>query len=71
MTLHTIPTPNLLRQAALRRNLRTAAVLGLAISGGLVSSSWLAATAGGSFLVLTAWRYRQLRRLHPETGDRS
>jgi len=52
-----------LRKASLQRNLRTAAVLGIAVSGGLISTSWLAATAGGTFLALGAWRYKQLR--HP------
>ena len=51
-----------LRQAALRRNLRTAAVLGIAVSGALVSSIWLAATAGGTFVALTAWRCRQQQK---------
>lgn len=51
-----------LRRAALHRNLRTAAVLGLAASGAAISSTWLAATAGGTFLFLTLWRYRQVRR---------
>ena len=50
-----------LRNAALRRNLRTATVLCLAASGGLVSTLWLAITAGGTFLALTTWRYKQLR----------
>lgn len=52
-----------LRMAALQRNLRTAAVLGIAVSGGLISATWLAATAGGTFLALGTWRYKQLR--HP------
>lgn len=51
-----------LRKAALQRNLRTAAVLAIAISGGLISSAWLAATAGSTFLALGAWRYKQLRQ---------
>jgi len=51
-----------LHRAALQRNLRTAAVLALAVSGGLISSAWLAATAGSTFLALGAWRYKQLRR---------
>lgn len=57
-----------LRQAALQRNLRTAAVLGLAASGALLSTPWLAATAGSTFLALTLWRYRQQRQPGP-TGD--
>ena len=51
-----------LRNAAFRRNLRTATVLGLAASGGLVSIFWLAITAGSTFLALTTWRYKQLRQ---------
>jgi hypothetical protein len=50
-----------LHKAALQRNLRSAAVVGFAISGGLISSAWLAVTAGGTFLALSAWRYKQLR----------
>jgi len=74
MNTHTIPSPvtssdalhptmrQRLRNAALRRNLRTATVLGLAASGGLVSTLWLAITAGSTFLALTTWRYKQLRQ---------
>ena len=74
MNIHTIPSPvtsgdalhptmrQHLRNAALRRNLRTATVLCLAASGGLVSTLWLAITAGGTFLALTTWRYKQLRQ---------
>ena len=74
MNTHTIPSPvtsddalhptmrHHLRNAALRRNLRTATVLCLAASGGLVSTLWLAITAGGTFLALTTWRYKQLRQ---------
>lgn len=50
-----------LRQAAWRRNLRTAAVVGFSVSGAAFGVSWLAATAGGTFLILGAWRYTQLR----------
>jgi ABC-type phosphate/phosphonate transport system permease subunit len=74
MNTHAIPSPDTsddaldptirqqLRNAAFRRNLRTATVLGLAASGGLVSTLWLAITAGGTFLALTTWRYKQLRQ---------
>lgn len=55
-----------LRNAAWRRNLWTATVLGLAASGGFVSTLWLAITAGSTFLALTTWRYKQLRQnAHP------
>lgn len=60
-----------LRKAALRRNLRTAAVLGIAISGGIVSTTWLAATAGSTFLAMSTWRYRQLRQPDLLGHDRS
>lgn len=50
-----------LRQAAWRRNLRAAAVLCLAVSGGIASSSWLATTAGSTFIAIAAWRYKQWR----------
>ena len=51
-----------LRHAALKRNLRTAAVLGLAVSGGLLGTGWLAASAGTTFVALTTWRLIQLHR---------
>jgi hypothetical protein len=41
-----------LRKAALQHNIRAAAVLGLAVSCGLISSVWLAATAGSICLAL-------------------
>ena len=59
-----------LRQAALRRNLRTAAVIGFAVSGGIISTTWLAATAGSTFLAMSAWRYRQLRQTELLGHDR-
>ena len=51
-----------LRQAALQRNLRTAAVLGVASSGALLGLSGLAATTGATFVVLLGWRLVQLRQ---------
>jgi hypothetical protein len=54
-----------LRRAAFQRNLRTAAVLGCAASGGLLSTGWLAATAGLTFLAMSTWRYGQLRQQRP------
>ena len=80
MNTHTIPSPvtsgdalhptirKHLRNAALRRNLRTATVLCLAASGGLVSIFWLAITAGSTFFALTTWRYKQLRQ-DDQPGD--
>lgn len=54
-----------LRRAALQRNLRTAAVLAAAASGGPFGMTWLAATAGTTFLALSVWRMRQLGAPHP------
>ena len=64
-----IPQPmrQSLRQAAWRRNLRTAAVVGFSVSGAVFGANWLAATAGGAFLLLAAWRYKQLRD-HADSG---
>jgi len=50
-----------LRQAALRRNLGTAAVLTLALSGGPFGISWLAATSGATFIALLTARLVQLQ----------
>ena len=50
------------RQAAWQRNLRTAAAIGLAISGGAISTACLAGTAAGTCLALSAWHYRQTRK---------
>lgn len=48
-----------LRRAALRRNLGTAAILGLALSGGPFGLLWLATTSTSAFTVLMLWRLRQ------------
>jgi hypothetical protein len=58
-----------LRRAALQRNLRTAAVLGVAASGGLLGMGWLAATAGTTFAGLYTWRLLQLRSEGRDGGD--
>jgi hypothetical protein len=56
--------PNRLRQtlcrADVQRNLRTAAVLGIAASGGLIGTGWLAATACTTFMGLMTVRLLQL-----------
>ena len=48
-----------LRRAALRRNLGTAAILGLAFSGGPFGLLWLATTSTTTFAALMLWRLRQ------------
>ena len=50
-----------LRQAALRRNLGTAAVLTLALSGGPFGITWLAATSGATFIALLTAHLVQLQ----------
>jgi hypothetical protein len=56
-----------LRQAAQRRNLRTAGVLGLSVIGAPFGVGWLAASCGVSFLALMIVRVLQLRH---ESRDR-
>jgi len=58
-----------MRQAALRRNLGTAAVLALAVSGGPFGMGWLAATTGSSFLLLMLVRLGQIRTDKPELKE--
>jgi hypothetical protein len=48
-----------MRRAALRRNLGTAAILGLAFTGGPFGLLWLATTSTTTFAVLMLWRLRQ------------
>ena len=50
-----------LRQAAVRRNLGTAAVLTLALSGGPFGITWLAATSGATFIAVLTARLVQLQ----------
>lgn len=45
-----------LKRAALRRNLRTAAIVGFAFSGGLFSTAGLAASSSIAFVVLMVLR---------------
>lgn len=54
--------------ATLRRNLGTAAILGLAASGALVSTAWLAASAGTAFVAITTLR---LHQLHNDKQDKA
>ena len=50
-----------LRQTAVRRNLGTAAVLTLALSGGPFGITWLAATSGATFIAVLTARLVQLQ----------
>lgn len=50
-----------LRQSAMRRNLGTAAILTLALSGGPFGISWLAATSAATFIALITARLVQLQ----------
>jgi hypothetical protein len=47
------------KRAALRRNLKTAALLGLAFSGGAFGLTWLAATSATTFIFMMIWQLRQ------------
>ena len=55
---------NHLRNASFRRNLRTAALLGAAASGGIFGVSWLAASCSSTFITLLIIRAMQLRPVH-------
>jgi hypothetical protein len=48
-----------LRDPTLRRNLRTASIVAIALSGGPFGVTWLAASSGGAFLMLMLWRLKQ------------
>jgi len=48
-----------LRNAALRRNLGTTAIIAVAFSGGLFGLTWLATSSATAFLVLMLWRVKQ------------
>jgi hypothetical protein len=48
-----------LRNAALRRNLGTTAILAVAFSGGPFGLTWLATSSATAFLVLMFWRMKQ------------
>jgi hypothetical protein len=47
------------KRAAIRRNLKTAALLGLAFSGGAFGLTWLAATSATTFTFMMIWQIRQ------------
>jgi len=48
-----------LRRAAMRRNLKTAAIVALAFSGGPFGLTWLATSSASAFMVLIFWRLKQ------------
>jgi len=52
-----------LRNAALRRNLGTTAIIAVAFSGGPFGLTWLAASSATAFLMLTFWRVKQQQSL--------
>jgi len=52
-----------LRCAALRRNLRTAAIVAVAFSGGPFGLTWLATSSATAFLALVLWRIKEQRLL--------
>jgi hypothetical protein len=52
-----------LRQAALRRNLKTAAIVAIALSGGPFGLTWLATSSATTFIVLMLWRMKQQQML--------
>lgn len=47
------------KRAAIRRNLKTAALLGLAFSGGAFGLTWLAATSVTTFTFMMIWQLKQ------------
>jgi hypothetical protein len=52
-----------LRHAALRRNLRTAAIVAIAFSGGPFGFTWLATSSATAFFMLTLLRVKQQRMI--------
>jgi hypothetical protein len=52
-----------LRSAALRRHLRTAAIVAIALSGGPLGLTWLATSSATTFIVLMLWRMKQQQML--------
>jgi len=48
-----------LRNAALRRNLGTTAIIAVAFSGGPFGLTWLATSSTTTFLVLMCWTMKQ------------
>ena len=59
-TTHLRPK-DLLHPTSWRRNLGTAAIMGAAASGGIISPACLAGTAGGCFIIAIIWRARQMK----------
>jgi len=57
------PVQQPLRNAALRRNLRTAAIIAGAFSGGPFGMTWLATSSATTFLALMIWQFRQRKVL--------
>jgi len=53
------PVQQPLRNAALRRNLGTSAIIAVAFSGGPFGLTWLAASSATAFLLLIVWRGKQ------------
>ena len=54
-----------LQKAARSRQLRTGAAIAVAVSGALVSNTWLAVTISIAFTTIGIWRDSQLRSPHP------
>jgi hypothetical protein len=57
------PVQQPLRDAALRRNLGTLAIITVAFSGGPFGLTWLATSSATTFLVLMLWRANQEKML--------
>lgn len=53
------PLQQPLRQAAIRRNIGTTAILAAAFSGGPFGLTWLATSSTTTFLVLMCWTMKQ------------
>jgi hypothetical protein len=58
------PVQQPLRNAALRRNLGTSAIIAVAFSGGPFGLTWLATSSTTTFLLLMVWRFWQQKVLH-------
>jgi hypothetical protein len=57
------PVQQPLRNAAVRRNLGTIAIIAVAFSGGPFGLTWLATSSATAFLVLMFWRIKQQQSL--------
>jgi len=51
-----------LRDAAVRRNLGTAAIIAIAFSGGPFGMTWLATSSASTFLMMMIWRAKQQQK---------